>query len=212
MKFMFRLLSILNNFSQAYWTLKLKLKLRLIGAEYGNITALGPVRIRGFEKGGKLSLGENVILHPWCDLKFRGPSIIRIGDNVVLDFGVRIVAAMGFHCLIHRDAQVGYCTIVNAGENIEIGERTVLGGNCLLQASEHKLSEQGLKGIYSHEYVRGPIKLGAGSWLAANVIVRPGVAIGSSVIIGANSIVKSSCEQPGVYAGSPDVRRIGDLS
>ena len=205
---MLNIFILLDFVSEWFWTVSLRLRLLLIGCGLTNAKALGPVRIRGFSRGAELKIGRGVIFHPWSDLKFRGPSSIDIGDDVVLDFGVRIVAAMGFKCKLDDGVQLGYGTIINAGESVYIGRNTVVGGGCLLQASEHVLDPESDMGIYTHCYRRGEISVGEGSWLASNVIVRPSTNIGSRVVIGANSIVKGDYLEAGTYAGSPRAERI----
>lgn len=205
---MFQIFLLTDKASELFWTVSLRFRLLLLGCGFTRVRAFGPVRIRGYQPGAKLKVGRGVVFHPWCDLKFRGASEINIGDDVVLDFGVRIVAAMGFSCTLSDRVQLGYGTIINAGENIYLGQDTVLGGGCLLQSSEHVLDPEGAKGIYTHSYTRGEITIGEGCWLASNVIVRPSTRIGSAVVIGANSILKGNYLDAGTYAGSPKAKKI----
>jgi acetyltransferase-like isoleucine patch superfamily enzyme len=62
----------------------------------------------------------------------------------------------------------------------------------------------------SNLIIKGKIEIGSDSWIGAGAIVLPGVTIGSGVIIGANSVMKSDAPSYTVWAGSP-ARKIKDL-
>jgi acetyltransferase-like isoleucine patch superfamily enzyme len=48
-----------------------------------------------------------------------------------------------------------------------------------------------------------PIRIGKGSWIGQNVVIMPGVEIGSNCIIGANSVVTKSIPARTIAYGSP---------
>lgn len=48
-----------------------------------------------------------------------------------------------------------------------------------------------------------PIVIGAGTWLGINVVVLPGVTIGTGCIVGANSVVTRDLPDYSVAAGAP---------
>ncbi len=48
-----------------------------------------------------------------------------------------------------------------------------------------------------------PITIGKGCFLAANVVVTPGVTIGDGVVIGANSVVTSDIPSYSLAVGCP---------
>ena len=55
-----------------------------------------------------------------------------------------------------------------------------------------------------------PIRVEAGSWLGAGVLVLPGVTIGHGSVIAAGAVVTKSTCADGLYAGVP-ARRVRDL-
>jgi putative colanic acid biosynthesis acetyltransferase WcaF len=68
----------------------------------------------------------------------------------------------------------------------------------------------------SHDYTRAnmplttaPISIGTGVWVAADVFVGPGVAIGDGAIVGVRSTVLRDVEPWTVVAGTP-ARKIKD--
>jgi len=62
----------------------------------------------------------------------------------------------------------------------------------------------------THDYTRasmplmtGPIRLGARSWIAADVFVGPGVVVGEGAVVGARSLVLRDIEPWIIVAGHP---------
>ena len=62
----------------------------------------------------------------------------------------------------------------------------------------------------SHDYHRAdfpliwrPIRIGSSVWIAADVMVQPGVNIEDGVVVGARSVVKTNLSAWCVYTGNP---------
>jgi acetyltransferase-like isoleucine patch superfamily enzyme len=59
-----------------------------------------------------------------------------------------------------------------------------------------------------------PVSIGDRVWLAARVIVMPGVRLSDDLIVGAGSVVTTSLSDSGhIYAGAPArrIRMIGEI-
>lgn len=134
------------------------------------------------EKRGELlrrilgSVKENVCIEPsfWCDYGYN----IEVGENFYAN-----------HNLVILD-----CAKVEFGDNVFIGP------NCSFYTAGHPLdAKQRNEGLeYAH-----PIKLGDNIWLGGNVVVLPGVSIGSNSVIGAGSVVTKDIPENVVAVGNP---------
>ena len=89
-------------------------------------------------------------------------------------------------------------------KKVVINENTLIGPYCLIQASNHGYRMKGP--IKGQEYTHAPISIGKGSWLAANVIVLPGIVIEDGAVIGASAVVTKNIEANSINAGNPSKR------
>lgn len=121
-------------------------------------------------------VGENLVIHsPFrCDFGFN----IRIGNNFVGNFNL---------------------TILDEAE-VTIGDNVMIGPNCSLITITHALdSDQRNEGIMAAR----PITIGDNAWIAANVVILPGVEIGEGAVIGAGSVVTRSIPAGMLAVGNP---------
>lgn len=121
-------------------------------------------------------VGENLVIHsPFrCDFGFN----IRIGNNFVGNFNL---------------------TILDEAE-VTIGDNVMIGPNCSLITITHALDpDQRNEGIMAAR----PITIGDNAWIAANVVILPGVEIGEGAVIGAGSVVTRSIPAGMLAVGNP---------
>lgn len=131
------------------------------------------------------SVGENFVLHsPFrCDFGFN----IHIGDNFVGNFNLSILDEA----------------------SVVIGDNVMIGPNCSLVTIVHSLdASQRNEGVMAAR----PIVIGDNVWIAANVVILPGVSIGDGAVIGAGSVVTKSIPGNVLAVGNPCkvVREITD--
>lgn len=122
------------------------------------------------------SVGERFVIHsPFrCDFGFN----IRIGENFVGNFNLSIL----------DEAEV------------TIGDNVMIGPNCSLVTIAHALvPDQRNEGIMQAR----PITIGDNVWIAANVVILPGVTIGEGAVIGAGSVVVKSVPAGMLAVGNP---------
>lgn len=171
----------------------------------GSGTAIGPgLTLR---HGGKVELGDRVIIDESCLLEARGAedSGIVIGDDVIMSRNtalscknghITIGPGVGFgsHCLVHSIGS----SHVRVGAKVAIGSYCyfVGGGQYHTDRLDIPICEQG-------QNLQGGIEIGDGSWLGARVTVLDGVTIGRGAIIGAGAVVTRDVPDFGIAVGVP---------
>ena len=188
------------------WTIILRISLKFKGIAPNGCTASGPVKL-DLKRNSDVILGKNIFFRSNIELKIRDSGSIILGNNVRLDFGVRIVVAENFRVQIENKVEIGYCSLINCGEDIKVGEGTAIGGHCILQSSEHVLSSSQKFSVIDGKYIRNKIIIGKNCWLASFVLIRPGVTIGNGSIVGAFSLVNSNIPDFTMFAGIPAVKK-----
>jgi acetyltransferase-like isoleucine patch superfamily enzyme len=130
---------------------------------------------------GSIELLDGVQINRDCSLEiFEGGSIM-IGEQVGLQRGCVLVAAVQ-PIIIGRRAEIApYCAFFSYDHGIEAG-REIFG--------------QPLTS-------KGPIIIGEDAWLGTRVTVLSGVTIGRGAVVGAGSVVVSDIPDNAIAAGSP---------
>lgn len=99
-------------------------------------------------------------------------------------------------------------TLVDDG-HIYIGDRVMLGPNVTIATANHPInSELREKGLQYNKDVH----IDENTWIAANVVIVPGIRIGKNVVIGAGSVVTEDIPDNVVAVGNPChiLREIGE--
>ena len=99
-------------------------------------------------------------------------------------------------------------TLVDDG-HIYIGDRVMFGPNVTIATANHPInSELRQKGLQYNKDVH----IGENTWIAANVVIVPGICIGKNVVIGAGSVVTKDIPDNVVAVGNPChiLREIGE--
>ncbi|MBB6391617.1 acetyltransferase-like isoleucine patch superfamily enzyme [Microbacterium thalassium] len=104
----------------------------------------------------------------------KGGGRLRFGDDVYLNSGVRIVCR----------------------QEVTIGSHVLIGfGAVILDSDQHPVGDAPVRTL--------PVRIGDGSWIAANAIILPGVTVGRRSIVGAGSVVTGDVPDEVVVAGNP---------
>jgi acetyltransferase-like isoleucine patch superfamily enzyme len=92
--------------------------------------------------------------------------------------------------------------LIDAIGDIEIGDDTGIGPNCVLLSHEHSMLAEG---GYSSEraYRRKSIKVGSSVWIGSNCFIKAGITIGNGAVVGACSNVITDVPENGRVIGSP---------
>lgn len=140
----------------------------------------------------------------------RGFNNIKIGDHFAALRGLRIEAIAKQKnntpiISIGDYVSIGdYCHI--AGSNsITIGNGVLIGSHVLITDHQHgKTGEQiDVMPEKRNLYSKGPVVIEDHVWIGDHVVIMPGVHIGNSSIIGANTVVTHDVPAHTVVAGTP---------
>lgn len=122
-------------------------------------------------------------IYPQSKLRTMLPSAhIRIGENV------------GFNSI----------SILARSRLIEIGDNTMIGGNCqIMDTDSHPLWPPESRSYYPGSEHDAPVKIGKNVFIGLNVIVLKGSEIGDNSVIGAGSVVSGRIPPNCVATGVP---------
>ena len=149
---------------------------RLI-VERFNATSFGESKTRRAILGellGELGEGAEVMAPFQCDYGYQ----ISVGARTFINYGAIVLDA----------------ATVTVGDDVQIGP-----GVQLLTALHPLEPEPRRRGVETAT----PVSIGDGAWLAAGVIVLPGVDIGADAVVGAGSVVTSDLPAGHLCFGNP---------
>ncbi len=114
---------------------------------------------------------------------------VKIGEKVVINFGVNIIIPMSEKGVIKN--------------NVVIGDRVAIAtGVVIVGQSDPNFSV--LAKLYPED--NRPIHIGNDVWLGANAVILPGVTIGDRSIVAAGAVVTKDVPADTVVAGVPAVK------
>jgi acetyltransferase-like isoleucine patch superfamily enzyme len=162
------------------------------GSRIGRGVAFRGWPLIGVESGGELIIGRGSVLvssSEFTDLGVNHPCVIR-----VLSRTARIV--------IGEDVGMSGCSIC-ARESVTIGDRCLLGANCIVVDSDLHAVERVPRRYETEGIESVPVVIGNDVFLGANVIVLKGSVIGEGAVVGAGSVVTGVIPPYTVAAGAP---------
>ena len=121
----------------------------------------------------------------------------RCGKNVNIEKGAVFSddIALGDNSGIGRDAELPCC--------ITIGNNVMMGPCVKMFVQNHNFSRTDIPMNQQGDSSIRPIVIGDDVWIGANVIILPGVSVGTGSVIGAGSVVSKSIPEYSVVAGNP---------
>jgi maltose O-acetyltransferase len=111
---------------------------------------------------------------------------LNVGPHGTLEIGDRV--------LLNHGCSVGATKLVRIGANCNIGSQSILIDNAFHQLDPARRNEQPEP---------APVILEDNVWLAARVIVLPGVTVGENSVVGAGSVVTRDIPPNVLAAGIP---------
>jgi len=119
-------------------------------------------------------------------------SAIEIETPFYVDYGTNIFVGRGFYA--------NFGLVVLDCNEVRIGDRVLCGPNVHMYAAGHPTDVASRKA--GDEFAK-PITIGDDCWIGGQVVILPGVTIGSGVTIAAASVVNRNIPSNCVVAGSP---------
>jgi acetyltransferase-like isoleucine patch superfamily enzyme len=153
---------------------------------------------------GNISVGNNVAIddHTLLDGGTGPESIMSIGDRTVISKGSVIQAKHG-PLLIGDECDIGAHVILTSISKITLENNVLIAGNCYIGGARYNLDDLDKPIMYQGIYSRGPITIGANTWIGASATILDGVTIGKGCVIGAGSVVTKDLPDYAIAVGSP---------
>ncbi|MGQ7853185.1 acyltransferase [Pedobacter sp. WC2501] len=122
-------------------------------------------------------MGDNSIIEDFCTIN-NGVGAVYIGNRTLIGMSNVLIGP------------------VNIGDDVIIAQNVVISG------LNHSYQDINLP-ISKQPVITSPVKIGEGSWIAANAVITAGVTIGAHVVIAAGAVVTKDVPDFCVAAGNP---------
>lgn len=152
----------------------------------------------------KITLGDNVTIDDNCviDARGSGKQGVIFEDNVIVNRNCMIQAKSG-SIKIGRRTSIGSNSVIVSLGGIDIGEAVLTAGGIYISAGAYNFDEPEAPIMDQGAYTKGPIWIGARSWIGTCAIVLDGVSVGTGSIVGAGSVVTRDIADNCIAVGSP---------
>jgi|SRR5882762_2613532 len=150
------------------------------------------VKILGHCSFGSVSIPRNyksITISGGCGLDDR-VTLLSVNEN-----NVPGKILIGERTYINRN------TIIDACNQIQIGNDCAIGPNCYITDHDHTFSAS--KKPLESPLSSKPTTIQNEAWIGANVVILKGVTIGSRSIVGAGSVVTRSIPENSIAVGNP---------
>lgn len=121
-----------------------------------------------------------------------------VGSRVNIAPGVRLAPGLR----LHDDAGIGAGTVCTGPDRIELGERLIMGPQCLFVTNDHPVPPDGGR-FWDQPARSAPIVVEADVFIGARVTVLPGVVIGRGAAVAAGAVVTRDVRPGAVVGGVP---------
>ena len=108
------------------------------------------------------------------------------------DYGNHIKVGKNFFCNYN-------CTILDVGK-VTFGDNCLLAPNVAIYTAGHPIHPDSRNSLYEYGI---DVTVGDNVWIGGNVVIMPGVNIGSNCVIGAGSVVTKDIPAWSIAAGNP---------
>lgn len=154
------------------------------------------------DKKAKVQIGDNVEFRRNVEIRAHNESTLIIENNVRVDRGVRLLSANTAKIHLATGCRIGLYSVLNGGDSITVGKKTLISGFVYLQTSMHGYSQKEIS-VQEQGYNHAPVVLEEDVWLGTHVVILPGVKIGKGTVIGSNAVVNKSTGTYKVMGGIP---------
>ncbi len=127
-----------------------------------------------------------------------GELLAELGDHA--EVMAPFACDYGYQITVGARTFINYSAVVLDGARVTIGADVQIGPGVQLLTAVHPLDPvERRRGTETAK----PVTIGDGAWLAAGVIVCPGVSIGDDVVVGAGSVVTKDLPARHLCLGNP---------
>lgn len=153
---------------------------------------------------GHIIIGDNVAIddHTLLDGGTGPDCTITIGNRALISKGSVIQAKNGA-LIIGDECDIGAHVIITSISTITLENNVLIAGNCYIGGARYNLSDLEAPIMYQGIYSRGPITIGANTWIGASATILDGVTIGKGCVIGAGAIVTKDLPDFAIAVGNP---------
>ena len=145
---------------------------------------------------GMVFLGKNVEIHATPEL-----ARMEIGRWVHIGDGNSIRCHEG-SMRIGDKAVFGCNNVVNSYLDMEIGGSTLVADWCYICDFDHVTDNLNLP-IKEQGIVKGPVRIGPDTWIAAKVTVLRNTTVGRGCVLGAHAVVRGVIDDYSIAVGAP---------
>ncbi len=153
------------------------------------------IRLLFFLKTWLVNCGKNITVKG-LPFNIRINRKITISDNCVFEFGPESEFKVGYSCFISYGVVISCMKRITIGDYVQIGEYTSI------RDTTHQYEGLNVP-MKKQSDISSAITIGNDVWIGRGCMILSGTVIGEGVVIGANSVVKGTLEDYGIYAGSP---------
>jgi acetyltransferase-like isoleucine patch superfamily enzyme len=153
---------------------------------------------------GRISLGRQVAIDDYVmlDASDAGAEGIRLGSQVVVSRNC-LIQGKGGPVIIGDKVDIGAYTLITSASGVYLEPSVLIAGHCYIGGSRYYTERLDVPIMEQGWYSRGPVRIGAGSWLGAGVLVLDGVRIGKGCIVGAGAVVTRDLPDYAIAMGVP---------
>ena len=126
------------------------------------------------------------------------PFFKKCGRNFQYGSHVRFISPHGIE--IGEHVYIAGGTWLGGGGGLFLEDQVLIGPYTIVATAVHKFKNNSAR---FGGAMRAPVRIGKGSWLAAHVVINPGVKIGRGNLIGANAVVTKNTPDNVFVAGVP---------
>ena len=151
----------------------------------------------------RISIGDGVMIDDGCVLDARGSSDgLDVGEGALVSRDTILCCKEG-PIRVGARVNFGWRCVVSSVGGVTIGEAALLAGDCYVGGGRYHMADRNRSIAEQGSYSRGPVVIGARSWIGARAIVLDGVAIGEGAVVAAGAVVADDVPPFSVVAGVP---------
>jgi acetyltransferase-like isoleucine patch superfamily enzyme len=139
-----------------------------------------------------------------------GSRFIEIGDRSIIDRFSWLSAITSYagekftpQLAIGKDVQIGRYACITCADSVTIGDGCLISEHVYIADAAHGADPEGGPLVRQPLILKGPVSIGASTFIGYRACILPGVTLGQHCVVGANAVVTHSFPDYSMVAGSP---------